>query len=110
MRHMSLAAVLCLATIVSVGGVAAQDVKAAANPAVTASGDFAFDLYAQLAKENDGKNMFFSPYSMSIALAMTAEGARGKTAEEMGKVLRFPERSEISAPVQEQLIVELYSK
>ena len=26
------------------------------------------------------------------------------------KVLRFPERSEISAPVQEQLIVELYSK
>ena len=27
-----------------------------------------------------------------------------------GKVLRFPERSEIAAPVQEQLIVELYSK
>ncbi|HUK76969.1 MAG TPA: 30S ribosomal protein S4 [Thermoleophilia bacterium] len=27
-----------------------------------------------------------------------------------GKVLRFPERSEISVPVQEQLIVELYSK
>ena len=27
-----------------------------------------------------------------------------------GKVLRFPERTEISAPVQEQLIVELYSK
>jgi small subunit ribosomal protein S4 len=26
------------------------------------------------------------------------------------KVLRHPERSEISAPVQEQLIVELYSK
>jgi small subunit ribosomal protein S4 len=26
------------------------------------------------------------------------------------KVLRLPERSEISAPVQEQLIVELYSK
>ena len=26
------------------------------------------------------------------------------------KVLRFPERSEITAPVQEQLIVELYSK
>ena len=26
------------------------------------------------------------------------------------KVLRFPERSEISAPVQEQLIIELYSK
>ncbi len=27
-----------------------------------------------------------------------------------GKILRFPERSDIDAPVQEQLIVELYSK
>jgi small subunit ribosomal protein S4 len=27
-----------------------------------------------------------------------------------GKVLRFPERGEIDTPVQEQLIVELYSK
>jgi serine protease inhibitor len=59
--------------------------------AVAASGDFALDLYGQLAKENDGKNLFFSPYSMASALAMTAEGARGETAAEMGKVLRFPE-------------------
>ena len=58
---------------------------------VQANSDFAFDLYKQLAKENDGKNLFFSPYSVSGALAMTAEGARGKTAEEMGKVLRFPD-------------------
>ena len=27
-----------------------------------------------------------------------------------GKILRFPERSEIDTPVREQLIVELYSK
>jgi len=27
-----------------------------------------------------------------------------------GKIMRFPERQEIDAPVQEQLIVELYSK
>jgi serine protease inhibitor len=58
---------------------------------VKANSDFAFDLYKQLVKENDGKNLFFSPYSVSGALAMTAEGARGKTAAEMGKVLRFPE-------------------
>ena len=38
-----------------------------------------------------GKNLFFSPYSVSSALAMTAEGARGETASEMGKVLRFPD-------------------
>ena len=39
--------------------------------AVQANSDFAFDLYQQLAKENDGKNLFFSPYSVSGALAMT---------------------------------------
>jgi serine protease inhibitor len=63
---------------------------AAANPAVTANDDFGLDLYRQLAKENAGKNLFFSPYSMSVALAMTAEGARGETALQMGKTLRFP--------------------
>jgi len=59
--------------------------------AVAANTDFGLDLYAQLAKENAGKNLFFSPYSMASALAMTAEGARGETAAEMGKVLRYPE-------------------
>jgi len=58
--------------------------------AVQANSDFAFDMYQQLSKENAGKNLFFSPYSISSALAMTAEGARGATAVEMGKVLRFP--------------------
>jgi serine protease inhibitor len=70
---------------------AADSDKAPVNHAVKASGDFAFDLYKQLAKDNKGKNLFFSPYSMSTALLMTAEGARGETAEQMGKVLRFPE-------------------
>ena len=58
---------------------------------VQSNSDFAFDMYKQLSGENKGKNMFFSPYSISSALAMTAEGARGETAEEMGKVLRFPD-------------------
>ncbi len=69
---------------------AAETGKAPANYAVTANSDFAVDLYRQLSKENSGKNLFFSPYSVSSALAMTAEGARGQTALEMGKVLRFP--------------------
>src|SRR5688500_13805476 len=41
---------------------------------------FALDLYAQLAKED--ANLFFSPYSISSALAMTYAGAKGKTAED----------------------------
>jgi serine protease inhibitor len=60
------------------------------NEAVTANNNFAVDLYLQLAKGSQGKNVFFSPYSMSSALAMTAEGARGETAAQMGKVLCFP--------------------
>jgi serine protease inhibitor len=69
---------------------AAEAEKPPANIAVTANSDFGLDLYRQLAKGSPGKNVFFSPYSMSSALAMTAEGARGATAEEMGKALHFP--------------------
>ena len=65
--------------------------KAPQSCAIAANSGFAFDLYRQLAKEYSGKNLFFSPYSMSGALAMAAEGARGETADQMGKVLRFPD-------------------
>lgn len=61
------------------------------NPAIEANTNFACDLYRQLSEENDGKNLFFSPCSVSSALAMMAEGARGETAQQMGKVLRYPE-------------------
>ncbi|MCP4377938.1 MAG: hypothetical protein GY794_17390, partial [bacterium] len=70
---------------------AAEMNKAPVKHAVQANSDFAFDMFKQLSTENAGKNLFFSPYSVSSALAMAAEGARGKTAMEMGKVLRFPD-------------------
>src|SRR5262249_35801416 len=50
------------------------------NTALKASNDFACDLYRSLDQENRDKNLFFSPYSISSALAMTLEGARGTTA------------------------------
>ncbi|MBN2271321.1 MAG: serpin family protein [Sedimentisphaerales bacterium] len=49
---------------------------------------FALDLYAKL-RSNEG-NLFFSPYSISTALAMTYSGARGATAAQMAQVLHFP--------------------
>lgn len=59
------------------------------NPVVDANNKFALDLYSEY-KSEEG-NIFFSPYSISTALAMTYEGARGQTAEEMQSVFYFPE-------------------
>ena len=54
----------------------------------SANNQFAIDLYSDYKSEND--NIFFSPWSISSALAMTYEGARGQTATEMAKVFYFP--------------------
>jgi serpin B len=48
---------------------------------------FALDLFGQL-KSRPG-NLFFSPYSISTALAMTYAGARGNTEKQMAQVLHF---------------------
>jgi len=48
---------------------------------------FAFELYQAL-KGQEG-NLFYSPYSISLALAMTYAGARGETAQQMADTLQF---------------------
>jgi serine protease inhibitor len=48
---------------------------------------FATDLYQR--EHIKTGNLFFSPYSISTALAMTYAGARGQTATEMAQVLHF---------------------
>jgi serpin B len=48
---------------------------------------FAFDLYRVL-EAKDG-NLFYSPYSISLALAMTYAGARGETEQQMAHALHF---------------------
>ncbi|MGD0784230.1 MAG: serpin family protein [Sedimentisphaerales bacterium] len=59
------------------------------NATVTGNTTFAFDLYAKLAKDSKTSNLFFSPYSISTALAMTYGGARGETQSQMANVLNF---------------------
>lgn len=49
---------------------------------------FAFDLY-QLLKESKDGNLFYSPYSISLALAMTYAGARGETERQMADALHY---------------------
>lgn len=77
-------------------GAVQSDVERVTSPDVTESevntvaGDnaaFAFDLYDAVAGGQD--NVFFSPYSISMALAMTYAGARGETAEQMAETLNF---------------------
>jgi len=60
-----------------------SDTKAVAEGNTT----FALTLYEKL-KETEG-NLFFSPYSISTALAMTYAGARNNTEKQMGEVLHF---------------------
>lgn len=62
----------------------ADDVKESRSMDTTA---FTADLYAQLDQQKG--NLFFSPASIETALAMTYAGARGNTAEQMGKTLHF---------------------
>ena len=54
---------------------------------VDGNSEFAFDLYRALSAE-DG-NLFYSPHSISLALAMTYAGARGETERQMAEALRF---------------------
>ena len=48
---------------------------------------FAFNLYQALREEDI--NLLYSPYSISLALAMTYAGARGETAQQMTNTLHF---------------------
>lgn len=61
---------------------------------MTAAGnDFAFDFFKTIAANEEKDNLFISPLSASIALSMTANGAAGKTFEEMKATLGFKDYS-----------------
>ena len=51
--------------------------------------DFAYELYQELADDSGDDNFFFSPHSISVALAMTYAGAREETAEAMADTMHF---------------------
>ncbi|XP_038050243.1 serpin B6-like [Patiria miniata] len=65
-----------------------QDVRLA-QTAAKASNTFASNLFRVLTEGGSSNNIFFSPMSISTALAMTFMGARGETASQMSQVLHF---------------------
>jgi serpin B len=69
---------------------------------------FAFKLYQEL-KEKDG-NLFYSPYSISLALAMAYAGARGETAQQMADTLQFLLEQDKLHPAFNWLDAELASR
>lgn len=60
--------------------------------AAAANNDFAFAVYADLAGEAEAsENLFFSPISVTAALALTYEGARGTTQAGFEQAMSMPE-------------------
>jgi len=62
---------------------APEDVEALAE----GNAAFAFDLYGTL--KDEAGNLFLSPYSISVALAMTHAGSAAETARQMTETLHF---------------------
>jgi serpin B len=100
--------ILTMLLTIWAAGATPPDVPAADKAtAVRDNNAFAFALYAQL-RERDG-NLFFSPESISTALAMTYAGAKGQTAEEMASTLHFSLGQERLHPAMAALLHDLHA-
>ncbi|HYG56871.1 MAG TPA: serpin family protein, partial [Symbiobacteriaceae bacterium] len=91
-------AILLLILLVGCGGVAkpagTESLTGPKEPVTTtdarlmrAETSFSFDLLGRLQAEKPGQNLFISPASVSLALAMTYNGARGETQQAMAEAL-----------------------
>ena len=59
---------------------------------VNANNQFAIDLYQKINKQpaQSDKNIFFSPYSLSTAMAMLYAAAEGETKQQIQKTFHYP--------------------
>ncbi len=101
MSHAALSAMLILTLMLSGCALPATD-PAGALPEpvdeldeglVSANTAFALDLLGELRRDHPGEDLFFSPASVSLALAMTYNGADGETFDAMARTLRLGEMS-----------------
>jgi len=75
---------------------------------VSGNRQFALDFYQSI--RNETGNIFYSPYSISLALAMTYGGARGDTEAQMSQVLGFSLPQASLHPAFNTLDLELASR
>ncbi len=57
------------------------------EPLSAANTQFSLDLFKKISEGNASGNVFYSPISISSALAMVSLGAKGNTAAQMFKVI-----------------------
>jgi serpin B len=69
--------------------VAMQKPSAVDPKLVTANTKFGFKLFSEVLKQDGKQNVFVSPSSVAIALAMTYNGASGATQQQMAKALEL---------------------
>ncbi len=62
-------------------------ITSAAKQVESANNSFGVNLFSQVAAQEAGKNFFISPLSVSMALAMTLNGANGQTYTDMQRTL-----------------------
>ncbi|KAM7370128.1 hypothetical protein PAMP_011408 [Pampus punctatissimus] len=92
-------------------------------PSITqskANTTFSLALFKKLSEDDKTANIFFSPFSISSALAMVLLGARGNTATQMSEVLSFieaeqPKQTEaeetpMQSPMQSQMQSQMQAR
>ncbi|XP_076992233.1 serpin B10 isoform X2 [Tamandua tetradactyla] len=82
----------------------------------TSINQFGLEFSKKLAESAEGKNIFFSPWGISMSLTMVYLGTKGSTADQMAQVLQFNQHQDIkSCPESEKKrkmeskVEELYS-
>lgn len=84
-----------LPLVLSLSMIASVSAQQKPDSTVKGNNRFAFELFKRI--ELSGQNEFFSPYSISSALAMTYSGAEGATQKEMQDLFGFFENKESQA-------------
>lgn len=68
---------------------------------------FGFDLYTAILPEHRAENVFVSPTSVAMALAMTLGGASGTTEEAMARVMRLEDKDAAGIDEANRALLEL---